>query len=351
MLAILQADARLPVRPRAALRGSCCWPSTPATNSTPPPEPSIGCGPPGEMTRRPPVLPRWGGALLCLRLSLAVAFGLELRTAHAAQDQPAGGLLGGDADGALGVAAADQLGAVEGLAALVLAAAVALGGGAGVGLAAAGGLQPPEGVQVQGDRGVQLADRVGVEDRGHLGEPHLAEPVDRVGLGVGWPFEVELGGQLDEAAVVVLALAAGVLDPAGVGERVGGLVQDRGQGVGGAFGEALAGDEQLRLAVGRDVEAGVVAGFGWGWGGGLGAAGDPAFGAEVAPGGIHARRSAVLEAGAGDEHDLGQVGVVLADGGPGVLQGGDEAGAGGGGLGHGGVLAVGVLSSSSPILT
>jgi hypothetical protein len=62
-----------------------------------------------------------------------------------------------------------------------------------------------------------------------------------MGLGVRWPLQIQLAGQLHKAAVVVLALAAGVLDAAGVGERVGGLVQDGGQGVGGAFGEALAG--------------------------------------------------------------------------------------------------------------
>jgi hypothetical protein len=122
-----------------------------------------------------------------------------------------------------------------------------------------------------------------------------------------------------------------------VGERVGGLVQDGGQGVGGAFGEALAGDEQLRLAVRRNVQAGGLAGFGGGWAGGLRAAGDPALGAEVAPPGVHTGGGGVAQASAGDEHDLGQLGALPADGGPGVLQGGDQAGAGGGRLrrGHG----------------
>src|SRR6266545_605124 len=240
------------------------------------------------MMRRPRSFPAWG-ALLCSGLSLGVAFGLELAAADAAQDRPAFGLLRGDADGALGVAVADQLGAVERLAALSLAGAVALRrGGTGISLSAAGQPQPPEGVQVQGDRGVQLSDGVGVEDRGHLRQSDLAEPADWVRLGVGGPFQVEFGGQLQEAAVVVLALAAGVLDAADVGERVGGLVQDGGQGVGGALGEALAGDEQLGLAVGLDVQARALAGFGGGWAGGLGAAGDPVFGAEVAPLGVDA---------------------------------------------------------------
>src|SRR6266516_1014893 len=269
-------------------------------------------------------------------LLVSVVLGVELAVADAAQDRPALGLPGRDPDGALGIAVTDQLGAVERLAPTVavgVAVALVLAAGAGVGLALAGQAETAEGVQVQGDRAVEVADRLGVDLAGVVGELDVGEAVDRVDLGVGGPLQAQLGGQLQVAAVMVLALAAGVFDPADLGQRVGGLVQDRGQRVGGALCEALPGHKQLRLAVGCDLELGVLASFGGRSGDRLGAAVNPALRAEVARAGIDAGGGGVADAGAGDEHPLGQVRVLAADGGPGVLQGGDEAGPGGGRLG------------------
>jgi len=68
-----------------------------------------------------------------------------------------------------------------------------------------------------------------------------------VGSLPGGPFKAQFGGEGQEGALVVVLAAAGdLLDVAGVGEGVDGLVQDGFQGVAGAFGQALASDEQLR---------------------------------------------------------------------------------------------------------
>jgi hypothetical protein len=60
-------------------------------------------------------------------------------------------------------------------------------------------------------------------------------PADRVQVG---HLQAELGGQGGIAAVVVAALAAGVADRAGMGEAVGGLVQQGAEDVDGAALEA-----------------------------------------------------------------------------------------------------------------
>src|SRR5215216_230233 len=140
-------------------------------------------------------------------------------------------------------------------------------------------------------------------------------------LAVG-PGQAELAGEGDELAlVVVLAASGGVLDSPDGGEGVDGLMEHGLQGLAGAFGQALAGDEQLGLARGRrQVEGGALALFG-------GAALDPVVGAEVAPCGVDVQ-GAGREAGAGDHDDLGQLGGAAADVGPGLFEGGDEAGAG-----------------------
>jgi hypothetical protein len=136
------------------------------------------------------------------------------------------------------------------------------------------------------------------------------------------PGQAELAGEGDELAlVVVLAAPGGVFDPAGMGQSVDGLVQHGLQGLAGPFGQALAGDEQLGLAPGRrQVQGGALAHFG-------GAAFDPVVGAEVAPLGVDVQ-GAGREAGAGHHDHLGELGGATADVGPGLLQGGDEAGAG-----------------------
>jgi len=58
-----------------------------------------------------------------------------------------------------------------------------------------------------------------------------------------------------------------------------------------------------------------------------GVAFDPVVGAEVAPfgGDVDGARG---QAGAGHDHDLGELGGAAADVGPGLFEGGDEAGAG-----------------------
>ena len=80
---------------------------------------------------------------------------------------------------------------------------------------------------------------------------------------------------------MVLATPRGVLDPPDVGQGVDGLMEHGLQGLAGAFGQALAGHKQLRLASGRrQVEGAVLALFGGG------VALDPVAGAEVAPCGV-----------------------------------------------------------------
>ena len=58
--------------------------------------------------------------------------------------------------------------------------------------------------------------------------------------------QTELLGQRLEAPVVVPALAARVLDPAHVCERVGGLVQERGHHRACAAAETFAANKNLR---------------------------------------------------------------------------------------------------------
>jgi hypothetical protein len=105
-----------------------------------------------------------------------------------------------------------------------------------------------------------------------------------------------------------------------MGEGVDGFMEHRLQGLAGTFGQALAGDEQLRFAPSRrQVQGGALAFF-------SGTAFDPVVGAEVAPLGVEvdgARR----QAGAGHDHDLGELGGAAADVGPGLFEGGDETGA------------------------
>jgi hypothetical protein len=82
------------------------------------------------------------------------------------------------------------------------------------------------------------------------------------------------------------------LTPASISQGVDGLVQHGLQGLAGAFGQALAGDEQLRLAPGRrEIERGALPFF-------SGAAFDPVVGAEVAPFGVDVQ-GARGQAGAG----------------------------------------------------
>jgi hypothetical protein len=97
---------------------------------------------------------------------------------------------------------------------------------------------------------------------------------------------------------VVAAATAGVLDAAGIGQSVTGLVQQGAEHVDGAALEAFAADQDL-VAVGA-VDL-------------------PAVGGEVA-------QIQPLALGAGSDHDdyVRHVGVSGADGLPGVLQGPDQ---------------------------
>src|SRR5207247_6106872 len=105
----------------------------------------------------------------------------------------------------------------------------------------------------------------------------------QAGLGVGGDLEVDLAGEGGVALVVPAALPAGVLDLAGVGQAVGGLVQQGVEHVGGAAAQPLAGDQDLVAVglVGVDV---------------------PAAGGEVAQ---LDQAPSLLGAGAEDDHCLG----------------------------------------------
>jgi hypothetical protein len=158
----------------------------------------------------------------------------------------------------------------------------------------------PFGVAPQPQRGVQAGELRRVAAGELVGEAGLGP----AGLGVDLDLQAEFAGQGSEAAVVPAALAAGVLDAAGVGQAMGGLVQQGGQHRPGAALEALTGDQHL---------------------GTVGVGHLPARGGEVPP---LEQATAGLAASPQDDHHLGHVGMVSADRGPCALQRGDH-GAGG----------------------
>jgi hypothetical protein len=111
-------------------------------------------------------------------------------------------------------------------------------------------------------------------------------------------FQAELAGQGGVAAVVVPPLAAGVPHVSGLGEPVGGLVQQGAEHIDRAALQAFAADQDL-VAVGT-VDL-------------------PAVGGEVA------QIQPLALAARGDDQDrLGDLGVAATDALPGVLQGGDQ---------------------------
>jgi hypothetical protein len=138
---------------------------------------------------------------------------------------------------------------------------------------------------------LQLGHHRGVGGGGDLGQGGH-RPADPAGLG---HLQTQLAGQGGIAAVVVAAAAAGVLDAPGVGQPMGGLVQQRGHDLTGPPGQALPADQDLRV-----LAAGVL----------------PAPGGEVAP-----LQAAAAAAGGDHQHGLGDLGMAGADGRPGVLQG------------------------------
>src|SRR6266545_4458597 len=120
-----------------------------------------------------------------------------------------------------------------------LAAARARAGqqAARAGLAVARGF----GVAPQPQRVLQVAELCGVAVGGLVGQVGLRQ----AGLGVGRNVQVDLAGQGGVALVVPAALPAGVLDASGVGQAVGGLVQQGGEHLPRAALEALTGDQDL----------------------------------------------------------------------------------------------------------
>jgi hypothetical protein len=97
---------------------------------------------------------------------------------------------------------------------------------------------------------------------------------------------------------VVAATAAGVLHSSGLGEAVGGLVQQRPKHFQGAAVEAFAADQDLVPVGAVDL---------------------PAVGGEVAE-----VEPLAFCAGGDHQHRVRHVGVVLTDGLPGMFQGGDQ---------------------------
>ena len=112
--------------------------------------------------------------------------------------------------------------------------------------------------------------------------------------------QAELLGAGLEVLVVVAALAGGVLDAAGVGQGVGGLVQDDGQDLGRGEAEGFAADHDFGALVVADV---------------------PAAGGVVSPAGL----AGFGAAGRDDDHG-GDLAVPGADVLPGVFQDLDRAG-------------------------
>jgi hypothetical protein len=135
--------------------------------------------------------------------------------------------------------------------------------------------------------------------------------------------QAEFAGAGLELLVVVAALPGGVLDAARMGEGVGGLVHDDGQDLGRGQAERFAADHDLGAFVVLDV---------------------PAAGGEVAPAGL-----AGFGAAGQDDHHRGDLGMVAADGQPGVLQDLDqEAGGPAAGAGFGEVAAGGLGLGRGP---
>jgi hypothetical protein len=143
-------------------------------------------------------------------------------------------------------------------------------------------------------RGGEFFELVGVGVGGVLGDGG-GGPADRLDAG---HLQAELVGEGGVAAVVVATLAAGVLDVSGLGEAVGGLVQQGAEHIDRAALEAFAADQDL-VAVGA-VDL-------------------PAVGGEVAQ-----IQTLALGAGGDDQHRLGHLRVAATDALPGVLQGRDQ---------------------------
>src|SRR5215469_9144538 len=199
-------------------------------------------------------------------------FGLEGAVAGLAGDGCCGQGGGGDADGAAARAGGgDQVAVAPGRA-----------GGAARGVVF---VVPP-----QGDRGFQRENLIGVAGGG-LGGEGGGRPA---GLVVVLDGDAELFGVGFEFAVVVAALAAGVVDAACGGQGVGGFVEHGGQDGVGAAAEPFAADHDFGALFACDV---------------------PPAGGVVAQAGLFA-----FGAAGDDDDDLGDFGVAAADLQPDVLQ-------------------------------
>jgi hypothetical protein len=130
------------------------------------------------------------------------------------------------------------------------AAAAAAAGGQQVARAGAGAdavlLAAP-----QHQRRGEVLELARVAGRGVLGDGG-GGPADRLDAG---DLQAEFVGEGGVAAVVVAALAAGVLDAPGLGEAVGGLVQQGAEHVDRAALEAFAADQDLVAVSAIDVPA------------------------------------------------------------------------------------------------
>jgi hypothetical protein len=154
---------------------------------------------------------------------------LEVLAADPADDRSWGVLLGADPERPWRLAAAGDLEPLAGLAGGLLPVAVLTGLPTVSPLAlalAAEQAQAAEGVAVQADGRAQVGQGVGVVGQGRLGQLHLGEADHRMRPLALWPGQARLAGEGDELAlVVVLPAPGGVVDPAGVGQGVDGLMQ------------------------------------------------------------------------------------------------------------------------------
>jgi hypothetical protein len=184
--------------------------------------------------------------------------------------------------------------------------------------------QAAEGVAVQPDRRPQVGEGVGVVGQDLLGELDLGEADHRMRPLAVWPGQAELAGQGDELALVWYLPPREVSLTPRTWARAWTASCSM---VCRVWQEPSARHSPETNSSGRrQAQSGAWALFG-------GVAFDPVVGAEVAPFGVDVQ-GAGGESGAGHHDHLGELGGAVADVGPGLFEGGDEAGAGGLDGGH-----------------
>jgi Nuclease-related domain len=249
--------------------------------------------------------------------------GLEVLAADPAGDRPGRVLLGADPERPGWLAAAGHLEPLAGLPGGLLPVAVLTV----LSLALALATEEPqaaEGVAVQPDRRPQVGEGVGVVGQGLLGELDLGEADHRMRPLAVWPGQAELAGQGDELALVWYLPPREVSLTPRTWARAWTASCSM---VCRVWQEPSARHSPETNSSGRrQAQSGAWALFG-------GVAFDPVVGAEVAPFGVDVQ-GAGGESGAGHHDHLGELGGAVADVGPGLFEGGDEAGAGGLDGGH-----------------